>query len=284
MVNPRHPAAARSRTAQTRDSCRGRRAGSGPRRGRSRHRRLADRRLQAQRFGQAASTSRTESPRTNPVMTSASSALVLVTPVPNSAEANFSVMRPVLEKVFYLDDEDKRLIERRRRPHLMLGFALQLVTVRYLGAFLNDPLDVPTEVIDYVGEQLGIEDPSCVKRYTERRGQPGHRPATRPRREQQAPHRTRPAQGCPPAATRDQLDRLSHQSLVERVDELTQHNQQFSGENERLQQDNEALRHRLAETEDDLAGTRTALRRLLHQANLTDPAGGEALPETDPHR
>jgi hypothetical protein len=77
--------------------------------------------------------------------------------------------RPVLEKLFYLDDEDKRLIERRHRPHLMLGFAVQLVTVRYLGTFLNDPLDVPTEVIDYVAEQLGIEDPSCVKRYTERR-------------------------------------------------------------------------------------------------------------------
>ena len=77
--------------------------------------------------------------------------------------------RPVLEKLFYLDDEDRRLIERRHRPHLMLGFAVQLVTVRYLGTFLNDPLDVPTEVIHYVAEQLGIKDPSCVKRYTERR-------------------------------------------------------------------------------------------------------------------
>ena len=77
--------------------------------------------------------------------------------------------RPVLEKLFYLDDEDKQLIERRHRPHLMLGFAVQLVTVRYLGTFLNDPLDVPTEVIDYVAGQLGIEDPSRVKRYTERR-------------------------------------------------------------------------------------------------------------------
>lgn len=47
--------------------------------------------------------------------------------------------------------------------------ALHLVTVRYLGTFLIDPLDVPTEVTDYVAGQLGIADPSCVKRYTERR-------------------------------------------------------------------------------------------------------------------
>src|SRR5260370_786019 len=48
------------------------------------------------------------------------------------------------------------------------GFALQLVTVRWLGTFLEDPLDVPGGVLDFVaGQQLGMADPSKVKRYTE---------------------------------------------------------------------------------------------------------------------
>ena len=73
-----------------------------------------------------------------------------------------------LEKIFFLDDEDRALVDRRRGPHMKLGFALQLVTVRYVGLFLEDPLDVPAEVVDFVAGQLGIENPSCVKRYTER--------------------------------------------------------------------------------------------------------------------
>lgn len=36
------------------------------------------------------------------------------------------------------------------------------------GVVLGGPLDVPAEVVDFVAGQLGIEDPSCVKRYTER--------------------------------------------------------------------------------------------------------------------
>jgi hypothetical protein len=40
----------------------------------------------------AVSTSRTDKPRTNPAITSASSALVLVTPVPNSSQANRSLV------------------------------------------------------------------------------------------------------------------------------------------------------------------------------------------------
>ncbi|MEU8359752.1 DUF4158 domain-containing protein [Nonomuraea sp. NPDC048882] len=73
-----------------------------------------------------------------------------------------------MERVFFLDDADKALIAKRRGGHLKLGFALQLGTVRFLRTFLTDPLDVPTEVMDFVAEQLEIADPLCVKHYTER--------------------------------------------------------------------------------------------------------------------
>ncbi len=45
---------------------------------------------------------------------------------------------------------------------------LQASTVRYLGAFLEDPLDVPWTVVEYLAVQLGISDPSCVNRYVDR--------------------------------------------------------------------------------------------------------------------
>lgn len=77
--------------------------------------------------------------------------------------------RTELERAFFLDDADKALVAKRRGDHSRLGFAVQLTTVRFLGTFLPDPLGVPTEVIGYLAEQLGIADPSCVKRYTERR-------------------------------------------------------------------------------------------------------------------
>jgi TnpA family transposase len=73
-----------------------------------------------------------------------------------------------LERVFFLDDEDRMLVDLRRGDHMKAGFALQLVTVRWLGTFLEDPLDVPGEVLDFVAGQLGIADPAVVKRYTER--------------------------------------------------------------------------------------------------------------------
>ena len=73
-----------------------------------------------------------------------------------------------LERVFFLDDEDRARVGRRRGEHMRAGFALQLVTVRWLGTFLEDPLDVPGEVLDFVAAQLGVVDASRVKRYTER--------------------------------------------------------------------------------------------------------------------
>ncbi|MDQ2739460.1 MAG: DUF4158 domain-containing protein, partial [Actinomycetota bacterium] len=74
-----------------------------------------------------------------------------------------------LGRLCLLDDADRSLIARHRGAAFRLGFALQLVTVRSVGAFLDDPLDVPVVVVDFVAEQLGIADPSCVKGYLERR-------------------------------------------------------------------------------------------------------------------
>ncbi|MGO4756523.1 DUF4158 domain-containing protein, partial [Streptomyces sp. 2MCAF27] len=49
---------------------------------------------------------------------------------------------------------------------------LQMCTVRYIGLFLEDPLAVPWPVVEHLAEQLGIENVSQIKRYTERRPTP----------------------------------------------------------------------------------------------------------------
>ena len=73
-----------------------------------------------------------------------------------------------LERVFFLDDHDRALVGRHRGEHIRAGFALQLVTVWWIGMFLEDLLDVPVEVLNFVAGQLEVADPSQVKRYTER--------------------------------------------------------------------------------------------------------------------
>jgi hypothetical protein len=74
-----------------------------------------------------------------------------------------------LDRVFFLDDADRELIDKRRGAANRLGFALQLTTVRWLGDFLPGPTDVPPVVLAYVAGQLKVEDPSCVARYLDRR-------------------------------------------------------------------------------------------------------------------
>ena len=75
--------------------------------------------------------------------------------------------RADLERFFFLDDAGKSLIGDRRGDHNRLGFMLQATTVRFVGLFLEDPLEVPWPVVEYLAGQLEI-DASCVKRYTER--------------------------------------------------------------------------------------------------------------------
>ena len=76
--------------------------------------------------------------------------------------------RTDLGRFSFLDDHDRKLVGQRRGEHNRLGFALQLVTVRYLGTFLANPLEVPAAVIDFVAEQLGITDTACLAEYGER--------------------------------------------------------------------------------------------------------------------
>jgi len=76
--------------------------------------------------------------------------------------------RAELERFFLLDDADRRRVDPHRGAHHRLGYALQLGTVRFLGTFLDDPLDVPWAVVEYLAQQLGVPDASVVKDYAER--------------------------------------------------------------------------------------------------------------------
>lgn len=76
--------------------------------------------------------------------------------------------REQLDRHFYLDERDRRLVEEKRRESNRLGFGVQLGTVRFLGTFLADPTDVPKAVTIHVARQLEVADPAVLSEYARR--------------------------------------------------------------------------------------------------------------------
>ncbi len=70
-----------------------------------------------------------------------------------------------LGRHFHLDDDDRQWVSTKRRAGSRLGFALQLVTVRFLGTFLEDPVAVPSGVVQTVAAQIDVADLACATTY-----------------------------------------------------------------------------------------------------------------------
>jgi Family of unknown function (DUF6262) len=64
------------------------------------------------------------------------------------------------------------------------------------------------------------------------------------------------------------LDNLAKADLLTRVGELTRHNGELSALLSTARTDNDHLRERISELEDDLAAARTGLRRMIRSENL----------------
>jgi Domain of unknown function (DUF4158)/DDE superfamily endonuclease len=86
--------------------------------------------------------------------------------LPESPNVRFSeTLTPgQLKKFFTLDQHDLNLVQKSGYNHTRLGIAIQVCTLKFLGTFLIDPIDVPEVVIHRLTSQLGLKNVK-LKRY-----------------------------------------------------------------------------------------------------------------------
>ena len=74
-----------------------------------------------------------------------------------------------LTRYFHLDDADRERIAACRGAYNKLGYALQLGTVRFLGTFLTNPIDVPAGVVRFLVTQLELAETINLEPYRDGR-------------------------------------------------------------------------------------------------------------------
>ena len=64
---------------------------------------------------------------------------------------------------YVLNDRDVELIKERRRPENKLGFALQVCALRYPGRLLQPGEEIPSDLLSFVGAQIGLTTEDLLK-------------------------------------------------------------------------------------------------------------------------
>jgi TnpA family transposase len=70
-----------------------------------------------------------------------------------------------LARSAFLDATDRAVLAVLRGDHTRLGYAVQLATVRLLGTFLDAPTAVPSVLVTYLAQQIGIAPTDHLDRY-----------------------------------------------------------------------------------------------------------------------
>jgi TnpA family transposase len=80
----------------------------------------------------------------------------ILTPAQRAALLALPTDRADLARHYTLSEAELAVIDRRRRAHNRLGFALQLCALRYPGRLLQPGERIPAPAVAFVAEQIGV--------------------------------------------------------------------------------------------------------------------------------